>query len=134
MDFTLSNDGTELISCTNHAEIVIVPEGINKIMPHAFKENINVRKIILPSTVKSLARQSFEECSNLESVETSGKHSSFGCSYCKCDSLKDIIIQDQTLIKVPSSVTGTFVIPQKITKISEGCFCGCDKITDIINL
>lgn len=132
MEFVFANDNTELTSCKNPTDIVIVPMGVTKIMPHAFKNSNNVRKIILPSTIKFLSRQSFEECPNLEFVEVSSKHNSFGCSYCKCSNLNNIISQDQLLIKVPASITGTFVIPQYITQISEGCFCGCNKITDII--
>ena len=132
MEFELSNNNTELISCKNPTDVVIVPMGITKIMPHAFKNINNVRKIILPTTIQFLSRRSFEECPNLEYVEVSSKHDSFGCSYCKCSNLNKIISQDQLLIKVPANVTGTFVVPQNITQISEGCFCGCNQITDII--
>lgn len=131
MEFLFLNNNTELISCNDPTEIVSVPFGVTKIMPNAFKNDL-VKKIILPTSVKSLARGSFTECQHLEFVEMPSNPKCFGCSFCKCQNLKGIISKDNSLIKVFKDLSGNFIVPPNITYISEGCFCGCDNISSIV--
>ena len=48
--------------------LVKVPEGITCIGPYAFNQNKTVKTILLPSTLKYIQYNSFEDCTSLENI------------------------------------------------------------------
>ena len=74
-DFTVTADGTgvAITKYSGKAETVAIPETIGgktvvKIKSSAFLNNSNVKKIIVPKTVKTIEKSAFNACSALESI------------------------------------------------------------------
>ena len=74
-DFTVIADGTgvAITQYNGSAETVTIPEQIGgktvvKIKSGAFLNNANVKKIIVPKTVKTIEKNAFNACSALESL------------------------------------------------------------------
>ena len=74
-DFTVTADGTgvAITKYIGKAETVAIPETIGgktvvKIKSSAFLNNSNVKKIIVPKTVKTIEKSAFNACSALESI------------------------------------------------------------------
>ena len=133
MEFQLSEDKKELLSYDGNDEIVIIPSSVNKICSGAFKENQNIKKVIFQSKIEKIAKKGFEKCDNLEYIEMcETPEQCDGCSFCNCKNLKNTIIKGNTLIRVPISFEGTYIIPKGIEVIAEGAFCDCRGITDVI--
>jgi len=64
-----SNNGEiELISYLGESQIVEIPSGIAKIYDYAFFANASLKKITIPSSVKSIGLNAFANCSNLIEV------------------------------------------------------------------
>lgn len=133
MDFKLSEDNSTLQKYVGESEDVIVPEGILKIQELAFKGNHVIQKVNLPRTLDKLEDQSFKDCENLKEVFFSSlpKECS-GCAFCKCKNIAHTIVQNNRLIKVPQSTKGFYIIADGIEEITEGAFCECAAITEII--
>lgn len=61
-------DGSVLVKYNGDEQIVTVPNGIITIGSRAFYENVTLRKVILPDSVKVIKSYAFAECSGLEEV------------------------------------------------------------------
>lgn len=97
-------------------EEVIIPEeaGIRNIAFGAFKNNTQMKKLILPETVESIGSQAFLGCTGLESIRLPEKLTVIKeMQFYDCLSLKEIIL------------------PPKITSIENEAFYGCSSIKEI---
>lgn len=131
-DFNFSNDGKKLIQYEGDSTNVFIPEGVETIQGKAFEKNNCIKKVILPSTIKHINKEAFKECNELEHIEFHIiPDNMYGCSFCNCKCLNEIIIHNNTLIHVPISTFGKYVIPIGIERISRGAFCGCVDITEL---
>lgn len=87
---------------------------VSAIAKNAFKNNKNIKRIVISKTIKSIGDNAFYGCSKLasvtigENVETIGKS-----AFMNCILLKKI------------------VIPKKVKKIGSKAFYGCKKLTNI---
>lgn len=132
MAFKLSDDKTKLEGYEGKDSYVTVPDGVIEICRGAFKDNDIIKTIILPNTIEKIEEKAFEKCKNLEHIEFVSVKQCNGCSFCNCPNLKTSIICEKSLIRVSQSIDGTYVIPDGISEIQEGAFCGCEKITDLV--
>lgn len=132
--FNLSENGKELIKYKGHDSLVEIPEGVEIIKTNAFEECECITSIKLPMSIKQIGRQAINECVNLSEIffPKDPDADCTGCSICSCLKLNSTIIIGNRLIRVPQSFKGTYVIPKGITEISEGAFCKCNLITEII--
>jgi hypothetical protein len=88
-DFIIIND--VLIRYKGKAEIVKIPSSIKKIADGAFRDNIDVKIVIISDGVVSLGKNMFLGCTNLVSVVLSATIESIGDNaFANCTKLVDI--------------------------------------------
>lgn len=96
-----------------------------------------LKKIILPSSLKSIRRYAFKDCTNLQSVEFSSDSIDMENSvFCGCTRLYEVKLPKK-LVEIPNS---TFYgcknlqnceIPSGVKEIDEAAFCGCAALEEI---
>lgn len=132
-DFKLSDDKKKLLKYEGNNSDVTIPEGVECITWRAFEKNNSIKRVILPSTIKELRQKAFSECEELEHIEFRVMPENYtGCAFCNCKKLNDTIIHGDTLIRVPRSTSGKYVIPKGIVNIGKGAFCDCANITELV--
>ena len=115
------------------------PWPYDKVPQRIFYKCINLTNIEIPSSVTSIEKYAFEECSNLNTVIFTGesKLTSIGSyAFQNCSSL--------TSITIPSSVTSigeeafwgcssltSITIPNSVTSIGSYAFRGCSSLTSV---
>lgn len=96
-----------------------------------------LKKIILPSSLKSIGRYAFKDCTNLQSVEFSSDSIDMENSvFCGCTRLYEVKLPKK-LVEIPNS---TFYgcknlknceIPSGVKEIGGAAFCGCAALEEI---
>ena len=95
----------------------VIPEGVTQIGNYAFSGQTSLKKVVIPSTIKSIGVNAFINCVNLETVEFAEGVTQLtkldNYTFQNCKSLKNI--------NIPTSVKtfGTYV------------FDGCESLTNI---
>ena len=70
-DFFIENK--KLVEYTGNSEIVKIPNGVKVIGEEAFAGETNIKKIVMPNTVRKIEKGAFEVCDMLKSVKFSKK-------------------------------------------------------------
>ena len=118
-------------------EQMIVPEGVEEILPHAFKNCTGVKQVILPNSVTRIGSGTFEVCTGLESLALpEGVQRINDMTFYGCEKLTSIII--------PNSVTSigerafqdceqlkNITLPNSLKSIDTCAFSGCESLTNI---
>ena len=100
-------------NCRKMTSAVVIPEGVTKIVDHAF-QGCPIPCVTIGDHVETIGRQSFGECTKLtevvipESVKTIGHAAFIGCS---------------NLVRI--------VIPERVVKIGHYAFERCENLTEI---
>ena len=90
---------------------VIIPEGIEKIEPEAFKDNELVRKVIMPDSITEIGDNAFSGCSNLQNIRFSNNLKSIGeDSFLNCKKITHV------------------ELPKSIETIKEEAFACCESL------
>lgn len=128
---------------------VIIPSSITHIGEKAFYRNQRITQVILHDNIKSIGSSAFWECNNIyqitipASVEEIGKDVFNYCSNLNIinvdennehfKSIDGVLFtkgEEVELLYYPCGKTGSFVIPDGVTTISENSFL-CSKVTSI---
>ena len=117
--------------CDNLQDITFSKKLIN-VSKGAFRGCNSLRQIALPDGVKSIQSDAFSDCKKLKKVLLSESVDVSGLAFKNCDSLTNSIIVQNVLVKVPHSLSGKYVVDERIEVISDGAFQGCKRITEII--
>lgn len=154
----ISSDGKELIKGKD-IEVVIVPEGIERIKEKAFNGFKNVREVVFPKSLKEIGSWAFE-LSSLESVHMPGNIRKFGVGiFDSCHSLREVIVEEgvrtlgseifrncdslksvslpESLECIPESAFDTCVslvkinLPNNLKEIGNYAFSDCQQIDGI---
>ena len=132
-NFKLSEDGKSFLKYNGQESKVIIPEGVEEINSSAFVKCDTIISVVLPASNIKIHKRAFINCVNLSEINVTKNVDFNACSFCNCTKLKlPSIIIDDALIFVPASTEGKYVIPKNVTRISEGVFCGREKITEVI--
>ncbi len=135
-------------------ETVIIPndQNIMNIGEEAFKDNLNVRKVIIPKTVRNINEYAFVDCSNLEEIYFISEEKIepadadiaiiYRYAFQNCNNLRKIDFSNAKVVTVDMYAftncveLETIVDMQKLTKIDAYAFSGCTSLTavDITNL
>lgn len=109
----------------------------NAICQFEFSDCNALKKIILPSSLKSIRRYAFKDCTNLQSVEFSSDSIDMENSvFCGCTSLHEVKLPKK-LVEIPN---GTFYgcknlknceIPSGVKEIGEAAFEDCAALEEI---
>ena len=111
--------------CTGLTEITI-PNSVTSISDYAFYGCTGITSIMIPNSVTSIGDWVFSWCSGLTSITTTDGNN----SYCSQDGV--LFNKDKTkLICCPEGKTGTFTIPESITRIDNMMFYNCTGLTGI---
>lgn len=114
---------------------VVIPEGITVIGRGAFQGS-GITKVVIPSTVKSVAAYAFADCSELETVvflsdvEVIAEHLFSGCSSLKYIQLPDSVksIGDYAFAE---SGLASVEIGANVESIGAASFAGCENLTSL---
>ena len=119
-------------------ETYTVLDGVEYVHLGAFKECDNLKKVTLPSTLKSLAIYLFDSCDNLEHVNIpDGITELPDGSFNNCIYLREITIPSSVKTIGDSVFLGchslrSVVIPYGVETIGWNAFFGCGGLTEII--
>lgn len=92
-----------------------IKEGTIGIAEEAFEENKNLKKVVIPDSVKNIGEAAFYKCSNLVEVKLSKSLKYIPTQmFAECINLKNI------------------VIPQSVTKVGDEAFYGCEKLEKLV--
>ena len=88
MDENLIIEGNKLIGIKNKLiKEIAIPEGIEYIVDNVFIDYENLEKVTLPSSLKRIASETFENCGNLKEIVISEGTEELG-NYVFCLHLK----------------------------------------------
>lgn len=98
----------------NNLEEITIPSGVTVLEPKLFYCFLKLKRVNLPTTLKSIGNEAFKYCTIPEialpeGLECIGNEAFTGCNY-----LTEI------------------VLPSSITSIGVGCFSNCDMLRDVI--
>ena len=116
----------------NSLQQITLPNGVKSIQSGAFRGCTNLISITIPSSVTRIDAFAFKDCKNIEKVLLPKSVEVSGLAFENCDSLANSIIVQNVLVKVPHSLSGKYVVDDKIEVISDGAFQGCNHIVEII--
>jgi len=118
-------------NCSSLLQIT-VPNGVKSIQGGAFWGCISLTSITIPSNVTRIDAFAFKNCKNIEKVFLPESVDVSGFAFENCDSLANSLIVRNVLVKVPHSLSGKYIVDEKIEVISDGAFQGCNHIIEII--
>ncbi len=144
--FTVSN-GT-ITAYTGTDTMVVVPQTIGDVTitgigANAFKGNKTIESIILPSTVKTVGANAFQNCTALLSADLSGVKTISSSAFAGCTALKTISItkilmeigssafngcKSLTALNFPELEEGDDPLDYGLNKIGEAAFANCSGI------
>lgn len=94
--------------------VVEFVDGLEYVSMELLRGNREVKKVILPKTVKSIGRSAFEGCTSLEEIELPAGLREIGtCAFKGCTNLKEVFI------------------PGTVRTIGECAFYGCTALCDL---
>lgn len=111
-------------------EELLIPNGVVEIEDKAFYGAQYNKEIFIPESVERIGCGAFADVFGM-TVFSVHEDNPFYCT----DNNGILYNKDKTeLVCVPKSYSGTFVIPETVTRIGEGAFFGCDSLTEVENL
>ena len=134
--------------CSSLSEIEI-PSNVTSIGNRAFSDCSSLSEIEIPSSVTSIETSAFSGCSSLSEIEIPSNVTNIGSFvFAGCSSLRKINVSEDNLkyssvlgilfnkdktelISFPCKKDGKYKIPSSVTKIEDGAFSGCSKLTEV---
>lgn len=135
------DDGTiEIISYIGHRRYITVPDAIDgkpvtSIGPNAFEEQLKLRRVLLPASLKRICDYAFKDCANLvemaipASVETIGGQSFYGDSR-----LKTLTFADRSVLRTigggafGQTAIREITIPASVSVLDGSAFFSCRQL------
>ena len=143
-------------NCEN-LETIILPDSIISIGENTFCGCKNLTSITIPDSVTSIGKYAFYNCYNLSTITLPAGITSMGTGpFMYCNNLKEVYYkgtmnqwlsinynsEDNYNLSEPftsafdlyinnTKITGDIILPDGITSIRAGAFCGCTELTSI---
>ena len=118
------------------SDILLLPDEVKTIAPHAFDGCINIKQFKLPKTLVSIGNSAFSDC-KMTSIEIANAVTSIGnMSFWECDELLTFAFPEGTK-KISSNILYScdkleyLYIPSSVGKIESSAFYGCKSLTTI---
>ncbi len=128
-----------------------IPEETVKIADYAFYLCANLTAVELPKGLKTIGAAAFSGCSGLQTVAVPASVSAVGSgAFSDCSALTSISVEkenanyssdesgvllnkEQTvLIQAPGGISGSYSLPETVTKIGESAFVWCMELEEVI--
>lgn len=135
--------GDDAFSCSFSLTSVSIPDSVTSIGKYAFSGCWSLTSVSIPDSVTSIGKDAFFNCSSLSSIFIPDSVAQINANpFPLCDSLESISVSleqpyfavidgvlfrkaDKTLVSYPIGIaSSTYSIPNGITCIAEGAFCG----------
>ena len=143
-DFKYINDNgfIYITGYTGSNSNITIPSKVNGmkvrgIYEDAFKNNKNLKKVVIEEGIESLWMNAFNGCENLESISIPNSVDSIGIqAFYKCKNLKSIVIPDSVEDIGEQAFAycenlEELVIGNKVTEIEERAFANCQSLKSI---
>lgn len=117
----------KLILCPNgKSGEYTIPEGVTEIGGSSFYFSSKVTKVTIPSTVNKISSNAFVACLGLTEFDVNADNTSFA-------DVGGVIFNKAltTIVLVPNGKSGTYTIPNGVTKIGANAFYYCTKLTSV---
>ena len=122
-----SKDMTLLIQCPGgFSGSFVIPNSVTNIGERAFWYCSGLTSITIPNSVTNIGERAFQNCSGLTSIDVDSENPNYA-SYNGVLFSKDMTL----LIQCPEGFSGSFVIPNSVTNISDYAFWYCSGLTNI---
>ena len=120
-----------------------IGDNITKIGSYAFSGSTSLKSVTIGNGVTTIGRGAFEECDSLTSVAIPENVVMIGYSaFADCDSLTSVygkfassdnrcLVLDGVLSVFAPAGISQYTIPDSVTMIGDGVFCGCDLLKSI---
>ena len=110
--------------------VIVIADGVEIVNNGLCKGNTEVRKVILPRSVKYIGRSAFEGCTSLESIELPvGLREIGNKAFMGCTSLKEVFIPGTVMRICESAFFGSGIsdleIAYGVRKFENQCFGNC---------
>jgi len=117
-----------LIRCPEgYSKTYEVPDSVTTIDPSAFYYCRKLISVKIPASVTSIGEEAFYYCSNLDGIWVD-EYSQHYCS----DSNGILFDKKKTeLIRCPENYSGSYAIPDSVTKIANNAFSWCFSLTNV---
>lgn len=116
---------------------LIIPEGVTKIEDNIELFDMDLKKVILPKTMKIIGSYAFSACNQLTKIEMNeGLETIKKGAFYHCESLKEIKLPD-TLKKIEEAAFcedrfDSIIIPKGVKKIGTQAFYNCFNLTKVV--
>ena len=111
--------------CTNLSSINF-PNSIKNIASYAFFSCKNLTSITIPSSVTNIGNRAFYDCPSLTTINVANDNP----IYCSVDGV--LFNKNRTtLILYPSAKSGSYAIPDGVTRIEKSAFFNCTNLTSV---
>ena len=112
-------------NCTNLNSINI-PNSVKSIASYAFKGCKNLASITIPNGVTNIGNRAFYDCPSLTSINVASDNT----IYCSVDGV--LFNKNRTtLIQCPAAKSGSYAIPNGVTRIEKSAFFNCTNLTSV---
>ncbi|MBR4753369.1 MAG: leucine-rich repeat domain-containing protein [Thermoguttaceae bacterium] len=166
----LSADGKIFFDYIGTGKLLTIPEGVEVIADSAFDHlseawgvapkinSTGLRTIVVPASLKEIARRGFRDCRCLEAFEVAEDNPNFcsidGVLYSKDgktllsvpeaivrsasidhetgDVVEPIVFVDDSSFHPVRRIKGSFVVPDGVETIGSYAFCNCSSLTSIV--
>ncbi len=117
---------------------IVLPSGIKSLGNNCFEECFRLESIVLPKGIKTLGDECFCNCYNLESIDLPYTIAAVGeACFNGCRSLFSVDLSKTYIESLEPSCFGectrleSIVFPSTVTLVDETCFWGCDRLTEV---
>ncbi len=105
---------------------ITIPGGVTSIDGWAFSRCSSLTFIAIPDSVISIGDYAFSHCTSLTKIDVDSSNP----KYCSYDDV--LFTRDKSeLIQCPGGMSGSYIVPSSVLKISYYAFRGCTSLTSI---
>ncbi len=117
---------TNLVGYVGAGGDITIPNTVVSIAEKAFVNCGNLTSVTISSTVASIALDVFSGCGNLTTIDVASDNTNYSAA-------NGILFNKDktTIIRCLEAKSGTYTVPNTVTRISDSAFYNCKKITSI---
>lgn len=129
--YTTNSTRATITKYTGAGGDIIIPDvlggkPVTRIDGKSFYVNTKLTSVFISSNVTYVGNFAFADCANLVSINVDSNNTTYCCV--------DGVLFNKTktsIVQVPASRTGNYVIPSTVTGIKYAAFCGCNGLTNV---